>query len=71
MRVEFNSRPFVASHSRQPRGFGCWVFQFEDSAEPWFAPHSMSFAEAKKAAVEEARRRARPGAAVAHVKVMP
>ncbi len=71
MRVEFSDRPFFLSHMKSPRGVGSWAFEFEDSVEPWFAPSLLSFAQAKAAAVAEARRRAGAGGVRTVVKVLP
>jgi hypothetical protein len=69
MQVEFNTRPFFRSHMREPRGFGSWAFEFEDSPDAWFAPTS-TYADAKKAAKAEAHRRA-PDGKYTVVQVLP
>ena len=56
-----NTTDFEFSHGRKPRGRGSWAFFFErdrrnhDVQDAFW--HHGSFTEAKKAAVEEARRR--------------
>lgn len=57
---EVSTAEYVRSHGREPRGSGRWAFFFDgdDRAEAaWFAPGQVTFAEARKAAVAEARRR--------------
>lgn len=57
--VEFNTSDFQFSHGRAPRGFGSWAFFFERNApvEQAFWVHQATFAAARKAAAQEARRR--------------
>lgn len=58
-RVEFRTEQFQFSHGKKPRGEGYWAFGFSRSAELddlFFSPF-LTFAEAKKLAAEEARRR--------------
>lgn len=71
MQVEFDTRPFVRSHGKEPSRtvYGSWAFEFEDSKEAWFAP-SGTFPAAKKAAKEEVNRRA-PDGIHTIVKVLP
>ena len=59
--VTFNTLDFHFSHGKAPKGYGSWGFFFKasdrkDCTKAWFAP-SSSFADAKKAAKEEAARR--------------
>jgi len=54
--IRIETMPFQRSHSRAPRGEGMWAFAFgTESSEPFFA--SGTFAEARRAAEIEARRR--------------
>lgn len=73
MQVEFTTLPFVRSHGREPSRttMGSWAFQFEDSAEPWFAPSMLTIAEAKKAAKAEVQRRAGPTGIRTVVQILP
>jgi len=71
MQVEFRTGLYFISHQRRPSGRGCWAFQFEDSPEPWFAPTALTISEAKKAATQEANRRAGPGGIHTIVEVLP
>lgn len=57
MTTEFHTRNYEFTHGRKPRGFGSWAFTFEDDETVWWAPAPRTFAEAKKAAVAEARKR--------------
>jgi len=52
VKVYFNTRPFVTSHMRQPRGRGSWAFAFE--GQTVFSP-SMTYADAKKWARDQVR----------------
>jgi len=56
--VYFDTSSFVRSHGKMPRGWGCWGFFIDRDPSPWFAPHSMPYVAAKKAAVREVNRRA-------------
>jgi hypothetical protein len=56
---EFTDAAFRRSHGRAPRGRGSWAFQVSTTArafdadcvgEVWFAPGSVTFAEARRAA---------------------
>jgi hypothetical protein len=58
--VRFNTTEFEFSHGRRPRGFSYWGFFFGDAKRTenvWFVPNVCNFADAKKAAREEAKRR--------------
>lgn len=46
MTFEFDTREFRLSHSREPRGYGSWAFQFEGRDIVW-AP-SSTYADARK-----------------------
>jgi len=69
MKVEFSTRSYVLSHGREPSRtvLGCWAFEFEDSAEAWFAPSTLTLGEAKKAAKAEVERRAAAAGPVAQI----
>lgn len=54
--TKFNTTEFQFSHGHTPRGRGSWAFYF-GTDEPWFAPGSMLYQEAKKMAKQEAKRR--------------
>lgn len=69
-RVEVSTAAYRRSHGAEPRGRGGWMFvmgkedyDYLDEVDAqgrkvvWSVPHGMSFGEAKKAAVAEARRR--------------
>ena len=67
--VEFDTRPYVTAYLHEPRGRGSWFFDFPGDKEPWFAKlekhdshgtyvaNSLTYAEAKRAAKAEAKRR--------------
>ena len=63
--IVFSTREFRTSHMTEPRGYGYWGFFFEGRGEAWFT--SGTFAEAKRAAKEEARRRFNEGTVVIEV----
>lgn len=49
--VLIETGPYYSSHLKQPRGRGSWAFALGSRhAEPWFAPGSMTYAEARKLA---------------------
>ena len=51
---------YRASHGKAPKGRGSWAFAFEHprkNSEPWFAPSNLTYADAKKAAAKEAKKR--------------
>lgn len=55
------------AHGRKPRGKALWAFEFTAGGErsmPWFVPGRLTYAEAKRLAVAEAKRR---GALKIHV----
>lgn len=56
--VRFNTRPFVTSHGREPRGRGSWAFAFGVSTGGVEFSPSMTFAEAKRWATARARQHA-------------
>ncbi len=48
------------AHGKSPRGFGSWGFFFDDArdaSQVWFAEPAMTYAQAKRAAIVEAKRR--------------
>lgn len=53
-----NTRAFVATHQRAPKGRGLWAFSFQLNGKPvggeFFSPSMTTFAEAKKLAKAEA-----------------
>ena len=52
-KIEFNTRSYVMSHGREPRGYGSWAFDLGNG--PVFAPAS-TYTAAKKWAREVAAR---------------
>lgn len=61
-KVLVETRVYVFSHGKQPRGRGFWAFTFgtrtyEKLSEVWWAPGSMMYGEAVKLARLEAARR--------------
>lgn len=54
--IRFDTAAFFRSHGKPPRGWGCWGFFID--RDLWFAPHSMPYVTAKKAAAVEVKRRA-------------
>lgn len=57
MTIHFSTTEFEFSHGRKPRGYGYWGFFFGVTKNVWFAPNVRDFADAKKGAREEAKRR--------------
>jgi hypothetical protein len=61
MTVYVNTREYEFAHGKRPRGEGGWAFFFNPRAEVgtacWF---TGTYAEARKAAVAEAKRRGAP-----------
>ncbi len=57
-RIEVDSEEFRRSHWREPRGRGSWLFVFDGqpSSGPFFE-HSGPFGEARRAAVQHARKK--------------
>lgn len=53
MTVEFDTRDYVRSHGKQPKGWGRWAFDFD--GEWCFTPTAMNYAEAKAWVAEKAR----------------
>lgn len=61
-KVKFvETRDYMRSHGKQPRGFGSWAFAFSREAklDDLFWAYNMNYADAKKQAVAEAQRRGR------------
>lgn len=54
-RVRFDNSEYRRSHGRDPRGWGCWIFSFDQGEDFWTRP--MNYGEAKKQAAQEARQR--------------
>lgn len=53
-----NTNEYLMAHGRDPKGRGHWAFIFDRKhAEPWFAFGEMTYGEAKKLALAEAKRR--------------
>jgi hypothetical protein len=52
IKIEFNTRGYVFSHGREPRGYGSWAFNWGTGTQ--FAP-TGTYAEAKRWAAETAR----------------
>lgn len=50
---------YVTSHGKEPKGRGCWAFQFGRNAniKDVFFTSTMTYSEAKKKAIEEAVKR--------------
>lgn len=48
MKIVFDTKSFQVAHSKQPRGYGSWMFQFE-GREVTF--HSSTYGEAKRKCV--------------------
>ena len=62
--VQVSTRDYYFSHGKEPKGRGCWGFSIGervkadyDVMKAWWSPCSCTYAEARKLAVEEARRR--------------
>jgi hypothetical protein len=48
MTFEFNTRDYLLTHGKEPRGYGSWAFMIETKGnEPVWAPQS-TYADAKK-----------------------
>lgn len=46
--IAFNTRPYVRSHMREPRGTGSWAFELaERRGDVVWAPSSLTLAKAK------------------------
>ncbi len=52
-----HTEQFEWSHGKKPRGTGGWAFQFDKDSEPYFPKGSLTYAEAKRQAMAEGRRR--------------
>ncbi len=62
---EVRTNEYCAAHGRPPRGVGSWAFQFGlGDVEPVFCPGSVTYGEARRWAVSQARER---GASVVRV----
>ena len=61
---EVRTEKFEGSHGRKPKGTGGWAFQYDNDPKPHFIQGSVSYAEAKRQAMAEGRRR---GASRVHV----
>lgn len=48
MNVDFVTSRFVASHGREPRGRGCWMFEDCFGAQRFMTRGNTSYTEAKK-----------------------
>jgi len=48
LHIEFDTRSYVRSHGREPRGTGSWAFEFNDEAATHWVPGSRTYTEAKK-----------------------
>lgn len=60
MKLEVTTTKYEFAHGKKPRGRGSWVFEFQTElgwSEPWWAPGSLIYSEAKKLAVEEGKAR--------------
>lgn len=60
MSVRFDNRDYVSAHAKEPKGFGCWAFTFENERgeeETVFVPFAMTFREAKAWMNKVVRRR--------------
>lgn len=68
--IKIDSSVYRRTHGAEPRGRGSWAFvmgatdyEFVDQKDAqgrplvWFAPASLTFSEAKKAAIAEAKNR--------------
>jgi len=59
-RMEFDDFDYRSSHGKAPKGKGNWAFAFEHprkNPKAWFAPSYLTYAQAKKAAEKEAKKR--------------
>lgn len=68
-KVNFNTRPYVRSHMREPRGLGSWAFGREDPRggrdDVFFWVHG-TYAEARKKARDRAKE-----AGICYLDVLP
>lgn len=60
--VRVDAGEYLVSRGFSPRGRGSWAFAFDDQSVDdleglWWAPGSVPYAEARRAAIAEARRR--------------
>lgn len=44
----FDTRPFVTSHMKQPRGFGSWAFSTDQTGDQVFFSPAMTLTQARK-----------------------
>jgi hypothetical protein len=60
MSIRFETGQYENSHNTKPRGRGCWWFDIgADGAigpRPWCASANLTYTEAKREAIAEARR---------------
>lgn len=70
MKVEFNDTQYRFSHGRTPRGRGSWAFEINGIDGIQFSP-SMTYAEAKRWMIGQARELVPAGVAVVTVEVLP
>jgi hypothetical protein len=62
LKIRYSTKSFVLSHNREPSGKGLWAFTFRkmggDWSLPWFpGKWALSYSEAKKLALREAKQR--------------
>ena len=60
--ISIDTRAYELNHGAIPRGRGSWAFYFDEGNDApveraWFAPGSLTFSEAKRAAIAEGKRR--------------
>jgi hypothetical protein len=62
MALKIDTREYFSSTGKQPRGWGVWAFDYateDHQANTYpqiFTPHSMSYSDAKKWALAEAKK---------------
>lgn len=57
--ISIDSTDYIVAHGHQPKGRGVWAFFIgcrNDISKLFFTPRSTSYTEARKLAVQEARR---------------
>ncbi len=53
--INFDDTPYVASHSKSPKGFGVWAFSMDrKGTDPMFSG-SMDYGKAKEWAVDQVK----------------
>ncbi len=58
MKLEVHTSEYMMTYGREPRGRGVWAFVFDRVHDkPWYAIGQMTYGEAKKLALAEAKRR--------------